>query len=405
MTTTCHRALQISEIVRMICEEAHTGLRPLYHPQKTLVSLARTSRIFSEPALDVLWHELMSLVPLVKCMPDTLWEERDSAGGLGGVAIHLRRPIASEDIPRLLFYSVRIRVLEIETTFTSGTIHHDFLRALDMSLPTEVLMPRLSQFSWTPRKNDPLSFMHHFLGRQTRKIELQLGDEIAGLSILPYIKSSCPFVSKFTLYTKTLDPFSVRIISDLLCGWHHLTELSISNLDKAGFSHVAQLHSLGSLNLNSVTGTPPFHPPEFLSGATFPALKNLSVCCETAQFCAGIVQVISCRQFENLSVFPLTIWTTSAWQELHTTLRDCLNNSTFCSMEVDESDQLTRPADTASFVLSSDALRPLLAFRNMTTVVYNIYPGLDADDDFLEQMALAWPYLDALQFSTDVLIT
>lgn len=72
--SACSRALQIIEIVHMICDEADT--ESYYEPQKILFSLATTSRIFSGRALDNIWREQTSLVPLVKCMPDTLWEEQ-----------------------------------------------------------------------------------------------------------------------------------------------------------------------------------------------------------------------------------------------------------------------------------------------------------------------------------------
>lgn len=69
----CQRALGIQQIVRMVCNEADVGW---YRPQTTLISLATTSKMFSDPALDVVWHEQRSLIPLVKCMPESLWEER-----------------------------------------------------------------------------------------------------------------------------------------------------------------------------------------------------------------------------------------------------------------------------------------------------------------------------------------
>ncbi|KAJ6544241.1 hypothetical protein B0H19DRAFT_1267532 [Mycena capillaripes] len=399
--TACSRALQINEIVRMICEEADTGTWRSHF--KTLVSLARTSKIFNDPALDVIWHEQQSLMPLVKCMPESLWEERGVKGVGAGVVIHLRRPITSTDIPRLLFYSVRVRTLKMDYS-TYGTIDSEFLRALDLSLPTQGFMPRLCHFSWSPNKKGPLSFMHHLLGPQIREIDLDLGNCTGGLSILPSIKSLCPLISDFTFDVK-VDPLSVRLISDAVCGWQYLTDLSIPNLDKAGFIHVAGLTSLTSLSLCYAKDTAFLHPPEFLSGTTFPVLKYLFIRCETSRFCAGVLQVISSRTFENLTIRPMVCWTTSAWQKLHTTLRDCLNHATFNSIDVEETGEDNRPADTESYVLSADALRPLLAFTNMNSVMYQVYPCLDVDDDFLEEMALAWPQIGTLQFGTEVSIS
>jgi hypothetical protein len=96
-------------------------------------------------------------------------------------------------------------------------------------------------------------------------------------------------------------------------------------------------------------------------------------------------------------------WTTSACQKLHATLRHCLNHAALSCIGVEE-DGNQRPADIASYILSSEALRPLLAFNNLTSISYQLYPGVDFDDDFLEEMAQAWPSLHTLQFDTDVLL-
>jgi hypothetical protein len=59
-----HKALRIAEILDQI--SCHTDLG-------TLPSLASTCRTFEGPALDALWRNLPSLVPLVNCIPTHLW--------------------------------------------------------------------------------------------------------------------------------------------------------------------------------------------------------------------------------------------------------------------------------------------------------------------------------------------
>jgi hypothetical protein len=44
----------------------------------TLASLARTSRLFSEIALDILWWKQFSLIPLLQCLPNHVWDMADS---------------------------------------------------------------------------------------------------------------------------------------------------------------------------------------------------------------------------------------------------------------------------------------------------------------------------------------
>ncbi|KAJ7165914.1 hypothetical protein C8R46DRAFT_1096574 [Mycena filopes] len=386
----CRRALQINEIVRMICEES-------YRP----TNLATTTKIFSDAALDVIWRDLGSLIPLVKCMPETVWEKKP--GERGAAIYHLRRPITFTDLPRMLFYSKRVRRITVDSGWRwNGTLHSDFLHALDLALPLAGFMPLLSNFSWVGKKH--LSVMRHFLGPQSRTIDLALTKNVAGLSILPYLSSTCPHLSDVTLDAPA-DTSSIGLISAAVCGWHHLTILSVPNLDKSAFLHVAQLPLLMELSLTSVERTVSLpHLPDFLSGSTFPALATLHVSCDTARFCSGLVRVISSGRLKALYIIPRSDWTTAAWQELHTTLRDHLNHNILDTLCVEQVAGRTRPDDTPLYVLSDEAMRPLLAFKKLTSVIYQISPGLDVDDTFLEEMAVEWRRIQTLTFNTDVFV-
>lgn len=59
-----HPCLLVDEIARKILD---------YAPKRDQFSLAITCKAFAEPALDTLWHEQRSLVPLIRCMPQDLW--------------------------------------------------------------------------------------------------------------------------------------------------------------------------------------------------------------------------------------------------------------------------------------------------------------------------------------------
>ncbi|KAJ7721340.1 hypothetical protein DFH07DRAFT_932835 [Mycena maculata] len=401
--TACSRALQIPEIVHMICLEADAKLA--YLRQHTLPSLARTSRIFSGSALDLIWRELESLVPLIKCMPETLWEERtEGSGPRTAKCIHLRHPIMSTDIPRLLFYSVRVKSLYIHSDIRYGSVHLEVLQALDLCLANQVLMPALSDLVWAPAKKELQTFGHHFLGPSSRQIDIRLDNSRPSLSLLPYLKTSCPLLYDVRL-SLTATPLTVRLVSDAVCGWQHLKELAIPALDQPGFIHVSRLPSLTKLSLYCVNG-PGLYLPGFLSGPTFPALEDLSMNCETARFCTGLIQVVSSRQLGSLSIDPLANWTTSAWKELLTTLRDYLDHTALETLEVQqEASQHSRPADPASYILSADTLRPLLAFKKLSSLTFQIYPGVDVDDDFLAEMAVAWRRISSLEFGSEVLMS
>jgi hypothetical protein len=67
-----HPCLHIPELVEAIISPW------LRHEYPTLKALAVTCRIFHGPASDLIWADLPSLVPLIKCLPVHLWEEREN---------------------------------------------------------------------------------------------------------------------------------------------------------------------------------------------------------------------------------------------------------------------------------------------------------------------------------------
>lgn len=63
------RVLQCLELCRLICEQIGSD------DKRTLFQLCLSCKALMEPALDLLWHELDSIVPLMGCLPWDLYEE------------------------------------------------------------------------------------------------------------------------------------------------------------------------------------------------------------------------------------------------------------------------------------------------------------------------------------------
>jgi len=77
-------SLSIPEILDIICNEfaPNDDLDVYDHDLGSLAALARTSRTFSEPALNAIWCGLATIIPLLRCMPSDLWGERDRKDAL-----------------------------------------------------------------------------------------------------------------------------------------------------------------------------------------------------------------------------------------------------------------------------------------------------------------------------------
>jgi hypothetical protein len=67
-----HKSLLISEIISGVCSELYSAYGS--YPG-TLAAFAVTCQAISEPALDVLWHTHESIIPLLRCMSDDLWND------------------------------------------------------------------------------------------------------------------------------------------------------------------------------------------------------------------------------------------------------------------------------------------------------------------------------------------
>ena len=68
-----HHALRLEEILLNIFGQCYSPCRNKQRTQRAtadLAALARTCRTFKEPALDVLWTELVNLSPLARCLPE-----------------------------------------------------------------------------------------------------------------------------------------------------------------------------------------------------------------------------------------------------------------------------------------------------------------------------------------------
>ena len=67
-----HRCWLVNELTLEIAWHARSQSMPFLHD---VAALAQTCSAIHEPVMDVLWHTLHNLLPVVKCLPDDLWYE------------------------------------------------------------------------------------------------------------------------------------------------------------------------------------------------------------------------------------------------------------------------------------------------------------------------------------------
>ncbi|KAJ7225028.1 hypothetical protein C8J57DRAFT_1590767 [Mycena rebaudengoi] len=114
-----HPALNIAEIVQLICDSvAELDYRDQLRC-KTFLALAKTATIFTHSALNGLWERQTTLIHVLRCLPAAVWD--DERGILDdGSSFHLLRPVNRFDLERLLIHSMRVRVLDLTEKTENG---------------------------------------------------------------------------------------------------------------------------------------------------------------------------------------------------------------------------------------------------------------------------------------------
>ncbi|KAF7326327.1 hypothetical protein MKEN_00486100 [Mycena kentingensis (nom. inval.)] len=97
-----HPALSFPDILEHIFDPL---VPEKYHPEaipnrRTLVALTTTCKVFYEPAMAALWHEMHDMNPFVKCLPADAWRS-DGRNALKEEVLTIVRPIREQDLTRL----------------------------------------------------------------------------------------------------------------------------------------------------------------------------------------------------------------------------------------------------------------------------------------------------------------
>ncbi|KAF8841130.1 hypothetical protein BDN67DRAFT_967624 [Paxillus ammoniavirescens] len=152
-----HHCLRITEILLEIFEfvfiTSETG-RP------DLARLARTCRSFSEPALDVLWRDQSSLLPLVMCFPQRILDLSDITYNRGAftTSVKFRTAPSAQDWERPLVYAKRIRVMMTPAhtlNIATHELHYSVFLTLQRSRPYKPLLTNLRHLNYSLITGDP----------------------------------------------------------------------------------------------------------------------------------------------------------------------------------------------------------------------------------------------------------
>ncbi|KAI5899497.1 uncharacterized protein SCHCODRAFT_01146571 [Schizophyllum commune H4-8] len=203
------RCLEIPEILLLVCAELRTSKR-----LGTLASLASTCSAMREPALDVLWEEQDSIVPLLQ----TLSQDRVSES-----VLTLERYISQADWDHMQYYARRIKrlTLEADDGMLCGigsrrrdeddddddeelydedrdySIETSTLELLQSRAGHEPLLPNLRHLDYGELDSSWLPFITLFVNPSLQSLRIRPSIEDESMNILATLPSLCPNLITF----------------------------------------------------------------------------------------------------------------------------------------------------------------------------------------------------------------
>ncbi|KAJ7099878.1 hypothetical protein C8R43DRAFT_1048440 [Mycena crocata] len=388
-----HRALQIPELVESICADVSLGRLALYF-------LAQV-HIFSEPALDRLWNQQSTLVNILLCMPQDLWEIN---GSRHGKFVRARRAIEPRDWERFYLYARRVK------SFWWADLHYNVvdedtwspvLEMLAVGLPMGPLFPNLQTLHWSVNQRPWFSYVHLFLAPRIEIITLGILDTPAHFSVLPTLPAQCPLLTSVTLFATPDVNVPHPECSVMIRSLTGLKELDVGSMDRSAFKYLERLPTLEKLALQRALEflpTPLVNAPQ-----TFPRLRNLGVRAIPHHTLAGLLATNSAWSLTHFLAQLTTSSEAADIAQIYSLLATRSNPAALTDLTIkDVSRRFVPPNFVGEGGIIIDHLSSLFAFRNLRIVRLTFMVGFDLDDTAVESLARAWPRLWELQLGSNV---
>ncbi|KAJ6550160.1 hypothetical protein B0H19DRAFT_1160526 [Mycena capillaripes] len=391
-----HPALDIPEIVALLCESSRS--------KACIAALAQTRNFFLEPALEVLWREMHSLVPLLKCFPADLWEVSTLDGE--PFSFNFIGVIRPEHWTRVRLHAFLIK----EITFGQEDLYlgRNVADTVYSALCGRHLLPQLQKMTWRLGEFPYRHFLT-FLGPVATKISLTIDSTTAYLSNLQNLALRSPPLTEVSVFGWVGSRFDSdeNFESLVVRRLHQLRLIDIPVFEARTVHHIAALRDLRSLSLALRTISPEIAPPTLT--ATFPSLRTLALQAYTTAWPTYIMNMLQecpltqlSLQFSSLHFTWLPEFNEPEPPAAYAELNHAIN--THCAAAALTSFRAAYCNDEASallfIIISADTLRPLYGFSNLRSVVIRV-ARVDLTDEELGELAAAWPRLECLSLGSD----
>ena len=361
------------------------------------VALACCCQSFEDPVLDVLWETQEKLLPLLKSLPEDVWDNsrctvsepttRVSSSLNCLVSKSFKRPPTTPEWARFRNYAQRMRrITEYEDL---GELYSEVFSALQLHAVNEPLFPNLGIIQLCPVGRELVPFIPLFLSPRTTVIDITFDE-----SYLPKVMVAlmidtfpvlCPNLQRILLHFLPRDPMITAAVSRMLLASNRDALRSVrvdSPLTEEAHEVICKLSDLRELMVVIERGTS--LPPVVLLN-----LANLFI---KYDFDSDWLQMFRGVTLENLESFTIRSESEQIGDFLEAFERVALAASTQNTLS------------EFSFHTSSSwnpNYSSLLPFAQLTRLVVEFSCGVGCssrvDDDIIVNLARAMPKLETLQ--------
>ncbi|KAG1746706.1 uncharacterized protein EDB91DRAFT_1245889 [Suillus paluster] len=390
--TTMHRALQLNDIIYMLFR--HVNEPSVNHEpggnvgQKTLAVLARTCRIFHEPALDVLWGDLYFPQPLIRCLPDSgdQWHLKDHT-----------KPLTARDWEVLQKYVPRV----LSLTFHSETpFYRNVLKALRQSPVAQPPLPNLQRLDYRHLIPEDYRLLDIFFVPSLTDLAIQVHRaSFPDISFISPLATSCPRLTSFRLFGYGSHELIKATVSDVIMGLPHLQTLHCDELSSAAITFVAWHPSLTELDIFVPSG----HQYD-LSQCPHPTLPRIPPFSRIKTFGMHSVHLSSITAFiqavqpspSHLRIATSQCSSPQDFQELFSTLSNKRRHESVQIIGVQSYPPHEYPSVAS---VDMDTIKPLLSFLKLRELHLLIVNSYDFSDEDLTAMGASWPCLEVIDLN------
>ncbi|KAF8126061.1 hypothetical protein EV363DRAFT_1349672 [Boletus edulis] len=395
-----HPALYVEEILLEIFGYSYDREESTMRINKTdLPALARTCKAFRDPALDILWAELYSLAPLIRCLPGALSQIVDDYTTL----YSLNRPLEQADWDIILNFTRRVRICHLYRSFavTSKCVK-------ELSKPptsTVSIFPNLCNAWISSPTEDTFPFLRHVTGPRLVVIKLQYHHGLVYVLNEPEVKDAievfrerCPNTTTFDYDSRELDN---GVISSLICQWSKLrsvncplvvpTIASLTHLSNMPHLHYLSVELCNAL-VDRVQSTWPSP-----SKLTFPTLIQYHLRSQHWAPVSRFFDHLRLPAVEQVDVKLISLPIEQEFKSLLAALPGTCNHQSLIDIHIytqlPETGQGFRPVPDRLYI-KFHHLYPLTVFVNLRAIRIQLVRGVDLSEQELLQLALSWPRLE-----------